>query len=383
MLSNENIEFDVCFVTFNTIDNDARTINMARVLSESGKKVCIVGLAGNVQSASPSFKRGQGGVFHYQLNNPSHPKMWNRWFSFSTATKNIKPLIRSKIFIAEDLYSLHIVRRFVKKQNAKFIYDSREIYSALGPLYKNKIKQKILSFYEKYFIRYIDEVIVSGKLDGEYLRKYFKHDLPYHVIMNLPFYRKPVNSNIIREKYNIKKDDIAVIYQGMILPGRGIDKMIEALPYIENAHFFILGEGGYIDEYKKKSDELKVSERVHFCGLIPYEELHDWTCSADIGLVFIEPISFSYELALPNKLFEYCMAGIPSLVSDLPAMREVLLQDKIGLLIKPDIKVVQIAESIRIIYEDREQYRANCKNAAKKYNYEGQKEIILDICEVK
>jgi glycosyltransferase involved in cell wall biosynthesis len=426
MMPEENIEFDVCFVTFNKIDNDARTINMSRVLSENGKKVCIIGLSedepsdlhsnkmvpggndpdtshsfkrglggddsntshsfkrglgGDDPDTSPSFKRGLGGVLYYKIKNSSHPKMWNRWLSFSKETKRIKPLIKSKIFIAEDLYSLHIVCRLAKKQNSKFIYDSREIYSALGPLYKNKIKQKILSTYEKYYIRYVDEVIVSGKLDGEYLKDYLNHDIPYHVIMNLPFFNKPIESNVIREKYKISDNDIAIIYQGMILPGRGVDLMIEALQYIKNVHFFILGEGGYEAEYNSLSKDLQVYDRVHFCGLISYEELHKWTCSADIGLVYIEPISFSYELALPNKLFEYCMAGVPSLVSDLPAMREVLFQDEIGLLLKVGIKTEQIADSIRSIYENREQYIANCKIASRKYNYESQKEIILGMCE--
>jgi glycosyltransferase involved in cell wall biosynthesis len=401
-------EYDVCFITFNKVENDARTINMAKTLVKHGKKVCIIGLAENSSTigspsmneisegvdpivspsnkrglggvdpiASPSNKRGLGGVFLYTINQSPHPRMWNRWLDFSKQTKRLLPQIKARCYIAEDFNSLHIVRRWTKKEKSKFIYDSREIYSASGPLYKNKAKQKILSQYERYFVRFVDEIIVSGKLDAEYLKKYFKHNIPYHIIMNLPYYSEPVESDIIRKKYDLPATDIAIIYQGMILPGRGIEKIIESLHYINHAHFFILGEGGYRQRYEELSKSLQLDDRVHFCGMIPYKDLHKWTCSADIGVVFIEPISFSYKLALPNKLFEYCMAGIPSLVSDLPAMRDILEKDEIGMLIDVNAKPQEIAEKIEMIIKNRDKYQKKCKIAARKYSYETQAEKII------
>ena len=39
-----------------------------------------------------------------------------------------------------------------------------------------------------------------------------------------------------------------------------------------------------------------------------------------MGLCLIQPICRSYELTLPNKLFEYACAGLPILASDLPVI---------------------------------------------------------------
>ena len=36
--------------------------------------------------------------------------------------------------------------------------------------------------------------------------------------------------------------------------------------------------------------------------------------------MLIEPVCRSYELTLPNKLFEYAAAGLPMLSSDLPVI---------------------------------------------------------------
>jgi len=75
----------------------------------------------------------------------------------------------------------------------------------------------------------------------------------------------------------------------------------------------LLGDGGYEKTLLNEAKLLKVDKRVIFCGKVDYDLLHEYTCSADAGLCFIQPVSISYQYALPNKLFEYIMAGIPVL----------------------------------------------------------------------
>ena len=48
-----------------------------------------------------------------------------------------------------------------------------------------------------------------------------------------------------------------------------------------------------------------------------------------------QPIDESHRLALPNKLFEYMMAGVPVVASDLPAMAEVIKQSGCGVTVDP------------------------------------------------
>lgn len=43
-------------------------------------------------------------------------------------------------------------------------------------------------------------------------------------------------------------------------------------------------------------------------------------------LILIQLVCRSYELTLPNKLFEF--AGVPMIVSDLPVMRAVVLEGR-------------------------------------------------------
>ena len=48
------------------------------------------------------------------------------------------------------------------------------------------------------------------------------------------------------------------------------------------------------------------------------------------GLCLIQPICRSYELCLPNKLFEYAAAGVPILASDLPVIAAVVRGEGLG-----------------------------------------------------
>ncbi|MBM5801473.1 MAG: glycosyltransferase family 4 protein [Cyanobacteria bacterium K_DeepCast_35m_m2_023] len=59
--------------------------------------------------------------------------------------------------------------------------------------------------------------------------------------------------------------------------------------------------------------------------------------SADVGMCLIEDISLSDYYCLPNKLFEYCFAGIPVLASDFPDICSVVTDYKLGLVTSLEI----------------------------------------------
>ncbi|MGA2295930.1 MAG: glycosyltransferase [FCB group bacterium] len=375
-----NQVFDICFISMSDISTDARTINFAKTFAKNSKKVCVISYCSN----KDIIKFSKNNILLLPVPKPLYKKAFLKTYHFQKWIKNNYTNIKAKNYWAEDIYSLYPASKLSKVHKGKLIYDSREIYSALGPLHRNPFKQKVLSRFEKRLIKYVNEIVVTGVMDAEYLKEYFQKDIPVHVVQNLPYYKEKINSNILREKYGIPQDKFIIIYQGMLLPGRGIIKIVEALNHLPDAVFCILGEGNYKNKILETAENLKLANKVFFCGVVPYYELHKWTSSADVGTVFIEPISFSYELSLPNKLFEYCMARIPSLVSDLPAMRAVLNEYPIGKIISVESTAEDIANTIRELAsnEKKEQYLKACNQASKIFCYETQEEKILSIAKV-
>src|SRR5207245_1070413 len=95
----------------------------------------------------------------------------------------------------------------------------------------------------------------------------------------------------------------------------------------------LLGPGA--PEYRRHLFELArtagVEERLDFAEAVPPGQVVDSLRSADVGLSLIQPVCLSYELTLPNKLFEYLSAGLPVLGTDLPMIGEFVRAHGVGL----------------------------------------------------
>jgi glycosyltransferase involved in cell wall biosynthesis len=132
------------------------------------------------------------------------------------------------------------------------------------------------------------------------------------LLSHIPF-QKPSCKIDFREEYGIPADKIILLYQGVLLEGRGIPLIMRTMRQVENSVLLILGDGEQKHNFQKLATELGVNDRIIFAGTIQQSELINYTAGADIGLSLIENISISYYHALPNKLFEDIMAGLPVL----------------------------------------------------------------------
>src|SRR5206468_2560012 len=124
-----------------------------------------------------------------------------------------------------------------------------------------------------------------------------------------------------------------------------------------------------------------VADRVKIIPPVPYEELLDWTASADIGLTIFQPgYTRSIRFCLPNKLFEYLMAGLPVLSSQLDAIAELLETYDVGQVL-PSLAPEDIAAAINAMLSDPAalaRMRSNALKAAQqKFHWESEKQILI------
>lgn len=362
----------ICLITFSNLKTDGRSLNLLRVLSSEYEVFCISQTKKNDYDNLKLSKN----IKHLYIEKKHHRMLFN-WLNFSNQAKKLKKLINANIYWACDLYSLKTAIDLIKDDNF-LLYDSREIYSALGNLYKSKLKQYILAYLEKKWINKVDHFIVSGDLDAEYLKKYFNTQKPFTTILNVPYYKEALKSSIIRDKYPFLNEKIILLYQGAVHHGRGIEPMLNFLEKRTQYAMVIIGDGIFLNEAKLIAQKKKILDRVVFVGSVEYDDLHKWTCSADIGLNLIEPISFSYELALPNKMFEYAMAGVPQLASSLPAIAQIIKKHEFGVLIY-DFSDTSIENGLQKILENYNFYKENSIKAARIFNYENETQKILDL----
>jgi glycosyltransferase involved in cell wall biosynthesis len=282
---------------------------------------------------------------------------------------------KASIIFAEDIYTLPFAIIFGKLNRAKVYYDSRELFGYLAGLKDKKIKQAFWKWVEKLFIRKADYVMVTGPMDGEFLKKeYGINNLI--LLRNLPRYYKPELQLDLHSHLQIDKSKKVILYQGVLLKGRGIEKVFSVLNELPDNVFVIAGGGEYLEHYQILAEEMNVSDRVFFLGKFTQDELPKITASADVGVALIENLSISYYHALPNKLFEYIMAEVPVITSILPQMKEIVEKYDVGYAVNIDNKE-ELISAIKKLSEDADLYESkkqNCQIASQELNWE--KEVV-------
>ena len=133
------------------------------------------------------------------------------------------------------------------------------------------------------------------------------------------------------------------------------------------------------DSAHEAFEALAVDKTVRrFFGPVPNSELISYSASADIGLANIVGQSVSYETSLPNKLFEYAMAGIPVIGSDSPEIGRIIKETGIGLTCDPE-DATAIAKAIDTIRTDPTPFREATGPASDRYNWDVESQVLLDL----
>lgn len=145
------------------------------------------------------------------------------------------------------------------------------------------------------------------------------------------------------------------VYLGGLMPGRGLEQAIDALALTSDLRLRFIGPGrvAYARSLAARAEARAVAGRVEFSPAVPPDDAVRAIAGADFGLMLIQPVCRSYELTLPNKLFEYAVAGLPMLASNLPVIGQLVNAEGIGEVVPPD-DVARIAAAIARLLDERE-----------------------------
>jgi len=114
----------------------------------------------------------------------------------------------------------------------------------------------------------------------------------------------------------------------------GLPYLIKALPHIlkraDNVKILIVGKGPELHALKSLSDELRLTNKIVFTGHVPHDEIKKYYSLIDI---FVIP-RLNHRvcnLVTPMKPYEAMSMGKPVVVSRLPALQEMIIEDETGL----------------------------------------------------
>ncbi len=366
-------------LVFNNFTNDSRVLKEAISLQNAGYAITVIahgdeGIKNTEVISSIPVKR----VSFLNRKKASTLQKISAYFKY--IKQAVSEAKTSDILHCHDLNTMpiaYIIKKFYNK-SVKIVYDAHEYETEMNHL--SERSKKVMYFFEKRLIKLADKVItVSDSIADEYVKLYPFIEKP-HLVLNCPPYRQTTDEkhNIFRERFNLSKDAIIFLYQGSLSRGRGLELILEAFETISDKKYNLVIMGyGELEEYTQNI--ANKYENIFFHEAVSPSVLLNYTSSADIGISTIENTCLSYYYCLPNKMFEYIMAEIPLMVSNLPEMSKVVAQHEIGVILDAD-SISNIHQAIeKTSGFDLEQLSNNLKAAKSIYSWENQEKELLKL----
>ena len=366
----------VANLVFNPFVNDSRVIKESVSLGNNSYHVEVVAHLDKDLQETENQENFIIKRFSYLDRNITKSKIGKLKAYIEYIKESVKYCKSFDILHCNDLNALpigFIVKKFFKK-NVIIVYDAHEYETETHGL--SGIQQSLARFLEKFFIKYADKIItVSSGIADEYARLY---DIQKPaLVLNTPHYKKIEKKDLFRETFGINKEQTIFLYQGSLGKGRGIEILLDTFKVLDPSSVIVFMGYGQLEEWIK--DKAKKHENIYFHEAMHPDILLDYTSSADFGIATIEDSCLSYHYCLPNKMFEYIMAEVPVIVSDLPEMKKIIQENNIGIVAKNnsiDGLKDAILDTVKL---DRTKININLKKAKKIYNWEEQEKILLKI----
>jgi len=381
----------------NSVTYDARVLREGRLLQELGYDTTIVG---SVSTAEPAREATLAGVPVIRLAPGALPgrRRWRRNGSGASISAGLAPRAHTpkgcdvkrsvrRLLVTLDWYrrGLAQVRRSrptlvhcndyntmwigvaAKLGGARVIYDSHELWPDRN---LRPEPRGWLLLCEALFVRAADQVITTSPGYADVLARRYRIPRPT-VVRNVPEPGRPGRTSANGSR--------RAVYFGAITRHRGLEDAIELLDRVPELRLRLVGPEAWSfrTDLLEAARRLGVAARVEFAGPVPPDRAADVLADADLGLALIQPACLSYELTLPNKLFEYVHAGLPVVGTNLPVIRTFIDDYGVGVTVRPG-DGADLAEKVQALLdpETNAVFRARVRQAALGLSWSAERRLL-------
>jgi glycosyltransferase involved in cell wall biosynthesis len=368
--------WNILMVVLSTVNPDVRVEKEARCLASKGHQVTVIGTNPTGELDNEEERDG-----YTILRVPSTKRLFFKYFEF---WKNVKKLVGQSQYDIIHLHDLNVLPLATRlKRNTKItIYDSHENFPEQMSETFGFLGLWGYTWVEKYYIKRVNGIVTAGITYSENLKRKYKVESSW--IANYPS-RTDVEAahkiDIPKEYTSDKK--FRVVHFGVMYHNLGYDKTVEAAKILSQKYksseieFLIMGKGASLEPMKQLINEYSLSDYFKVTGWMYYLDALSIMRSCDVGLILFQPGKNNY-LRIPNRLYEYCSAGVPFIGSDFEGLRRATLgTEDIGILIDPT-SPEEIAEAIETLFEEKDRLDKMKKKSADLYQttFNWESEII-------
>ncbi len=256
-----------------------------------------------------------------------------------------------------ELIPLALSIKFLR--NAKIVYDVHEDVprQILTKPYINKKIIKLISIlfetFEVIASIFIDALIVTTT---EIFNRFSKKNMA--IIRNYPL----LDDIDHHDNWSDKKDEI--VYIGGIFRLRGTLEILKAIEDVDVR--FNLAGTIFPDCFRQELMNSKGWEKTRYLGFVNRDQMNVLFSRSKIGMLILRPDKCYMEV-LPVKLFEYMIAGIPTIASKFSKLESIIDKHECGICVDP-MDTEAITKAIK--------YLLSNPNVCKKMGENGRKAVL-------
>lgn len=357
----------VCMHVLGAVRTDRRVLREAATLRAAGWSVTIVDIEWDRHA--PRSEEIEGiMVRHVLMPSWFVPTRFKPYFLVKAARALLAgaaALLRERagLYHAHDTNALPACYLAARLRHAALIFDAHELPLVEPSITRWRRLTRLARGALRAMLRRCDGIMtVSPPIADEIQRRYGG---PRAMLLrNIPNYQAPEPNQRLCERLGLKPSTRIALYQGNLQIDRGLDGLVHAARFLApDIVLVLMGSGAIQPDLEALIAREHLGDRVRLLPPVPYAELLTWTASAHLGLI-VYPPSFSpnVQMCLPNKLFEYLMAGVPVLASPLEAVSELLERYEVGSIV-PSLEPEVVGAAMSALLADDAALARMCAHA--------------------
>jgi glycosyltransferase involved in cell wall biosynthesis len=285
-----------------------------------------------------------------------------------------RKLGRFDVVHANDLDTLPAAALLARRSGARLVYDAHELYTTQEPD-PPRAHRRMSASLEGSLARRADVVSTVSAPIAEELRRRLRLEETPRVVLNCP----PLVDVSVEPP--AEGTPLGVVYQGAMGPGRPLEDLFVAAEYAPGARF-TLRIASADPALLRQEVERRGLANVEVVDPVAPDRLVEALVGFEVGLVINRPVTQNDELVLPNKLFEYLMAGLAVAAPRLPGLAPIVDGEGAGVTFvpgRPDLLGVALQELSEDAGRVLALRRSARRLAVERYNAEAQANALVSL----
>ena len=316
------------------------------------------------------------------IRSPGLPLQDTGYFLSFRYNREAKRLLQTM-----DIFHVHhpflsgrLALRYARPLHIPVIFTNHTRYDlyaqAYLPMMPEEISDGLLKAYMPSFCAAVD-LVISPSAGMEKILRQLEVESPIEVVPNgVELGRYLDAAPLPRAQFGFSEEDVLLIYVGRLGREKNVDFLLRAFNAVsqsfEHARLLILGDGPSREDLHTLASELGLSNRVHFAGMIPYEQLPSYLAMCDAF------VTASVTEVHPLSVIEAMGAGLPVLGIHSPGVGDTVVDGVTGFLSKEDAATFAVKMTRLVLQRDlRKQMGAAAREESTKYAIERTTRMML------